>query len=379
MPTYSLTEDQRMILDLAESFATKEMRPVAAQWEKRATFPHEVHKKAMVAGLLNVVVPEAYGGPGLSYLDFIMVTERLAHACVGLAGALSLNNMIADALLVGGSEEQKTKYLGRMLAGEVGGYAMTEPAAGSNVVGIETLAVKKGNNYLINGSKTWISNAPVASFFIVFAKTDPDSGHSGLSAFLVEKDTPGLRLGNNLEKLGQKAFPAAELFFEEMVVSSEQRMGAEGDGFSIAMKVFDRSRPMVAALGVGLSQRCLDESLAYAKLRTSMGKPIVQHQMVGSKIAEMGMRTEAARLLTHQSADLLDRGERNTLQAAYAKTFASDTAAWASSEAVQIFGGMGYSVEYPVEKLYRDAKVLQIYEGTNEIQRLIMARELSRE
>lgn len=368
-----------MISELACDFATKEIVPLVEKYDRAAVFPHEIHKKAQEAGLLDLIVPEPYGGAALNHLDFILVTEQLAWACTGICGALSLNNMTADALLIGGTEAQKKKYLSRLAQGEIASYAITEPDAGSNVVGIKTLALKKGDKYILNGGKTWISNASAAHFFVVFAKTDPSAGHKGISSFLVEKETPGLTVGRNLPKLGQKAFPACELFFDNVEISKANLIGeTEGHGFVLAMKVFDHSRPMVGALATGLTKRCLDESIGYAKSRKTMDKPIIHHQMVAHKIADMGMRHQASQLLTYQAADLLDRKVPNTLQASYAKTFASDTSVWASSEAIQIFGGMGYSAEYPVEKLYRDSKVLQIYEGTNEIQRLIMARELSK-
>jgi acyl-CoA dehydrogenase len=262
--------------------------------------------------------------------------------------------------------------------GEFGAYAVTEPSAGSDVAGIKTRAVRKGDKYVLTGSKVWISNAPLASMFVIFAKTDPQARHKGISAFFVDRDTPGLTVGTPLGKLGQRADPAAEVFLNDVEVPASALIEGEGAGFLIAMKVFDRSRPGIAALGVGLIQRCLHEALEYAKSRQSMGRPIVEHQAIGHKLADMGLRGEAARLLARQAAWLLDAGGRNTLQAAYAKTFAADSAMWAATEAVQIFGGMGYSTEYPVEKLFRDAKVLQIYEGTSEIQRNIIARELAR-
>jgi acyl-CoA dehydrogenase len=266
----------------------------------------------------------------------------------------------------------------RLLAGEFGAYALTEPAAGSDVAGIKTRAVRRGEGYVLNGSKVWISNAPLASMFVIFAKTDAEAGHRGLSAFLVDRDTPGLTVGPPLGKLGQRAGPAAELFLNDVEVPESARLDAQGDGFLIAMRVFDRSRPMVAALGVGLLQRCLDESLTYARTRQSMGRALIEHQAIGHKLADMALKCDAARLLVQHAAWLLDSGRQNTLQAAYAKTFAADSAMWAASEAVQVFGGTGYSTEYPVEKLFRDAKVLQIYEGTSEIQRNIIARELAR-
>jgi acyl-CoA dehydrogenase len=373
---FSLNESQKMIWDLAGDFARKEILPVAAAADEKQMFPQEIRKKAQAAGLMGVTISEAYGGMGLGHFEFILLAERLAWACTGIGGSLCLNSMMADAIDVGGNESQKKEFLSRLAEGQVAGYAVTEPAAGSDVAGIQATAKKVGDKYIINGSKTWISNALEAEFFIVFAKTNPELGRKGISTFLVERNTPGLEIGKPLKKMGQRASSAAEMFFNEMAVPEKNRLGAEGDGFLIAMKVFDRSRPMVAAFGVGLTQRCLDESILYANTRKSMGVPIGKHQAVALKLAEMGMRLEAARLLTRKAVWLLDHGHPNTIEASYAKTFAGDTAVWASSEAVQIFGGMGYSIEYPVEKLYRDAKVLQIYEGTNEIQRLIMAREL---
>ncbi|MFN7276918.1 MAG: acyl-CoA dehydrogenase family protein, partial [Betaproteobacteria bacterium] len=227
-------------------------------------------------------------------------------------------------------------------------------------------------------SKVWISNAPLADFFIVFAKTDPAAGHRGISAFIVDRDMAGLRLGKSLGKMGQRAAPAAEVFFDGVEVPADRLVGNEGDGFMIAMKVFDRSRPMVGALALSVAQRCLDEAVGYAKQRHTMGKPIIEHQAIGHKIADMAVRVEAARLLVYQAAALMDAGKSNTLQAAYAKLFAADSAMHCATEAVQVFGGMGYSTDYPVEKLFRDAKVLQIYEGTSEIQKTIIARELAR-
>ncbi len=379
MDFVKLSDTQEAVSQLAADFAKKEILPYVEKFEKAGAYPMDVYKKAIQAGLMFLPVPEEYGGLGMGYLEFILVTEKLCWACSGVGAAISLNNMLADVLLVGGNEAQKKKYLTRLTSGEVAGYGLTEPGAGSDAAGIRTSAVKKGNKYVLNGTKTWISNSPVANFFVIFAKTDPNAGGKGVSAFLVERDSPGFRVGNNLPKMGQKAFPAAELFLENVEVPEENRLGKEGEGFLIAMKVFDRSRPMVAAAAVGVAQRCLDESVNYAKTRETMGKPIIAHQLVGQKLAEMAMRTEAARLLTYKSVDLLDKGETNTMSASMAKTFATDAANWCSNEAVQVFGGMGYSPEYPVEKLYRDSKVMQIYEGTNEIQRVIIARELAKE
>ncbi len=375
---FELTDEQKLIQHTAREFARKEILPVAAKCDREARFPMEVAVKAREVGLVNLAIPNDFGGSGWGVLEHILVTEELAWACAGIAGGLGLNSIFGDVFQVAGSAEQKQRVFGRLLDGEFGAYAVTEPSAGSDVAGIKTRAVRKGDRYVINGSKVWISNAPLASMFVVFAKTDPDGRHKGVSAFLIDQDTPGLTVGQPLGKLGQRADPAAEVFLNDVDVPASALIDGEGAGFMIAMKVFDRSRPGIAALGVGLMHRCLDEGLQYAKTRQTMGKPIIEHQAIGHKLADMAMRTEAARLLAREAAWLLDSGRSNTLQAAYAKAFAADNAMWAATEAVQIFGGMGYSTEYPVEKLFRDAKVLQIYEGTSEIQRNIIARELSR-
>lgn len=375
---FQLSDEQRMIRDLARDFASREIVPVAAQYDREARFPMDIYRRALDLGLLNLTIPTEYGGPGLGILELALVTEQLAWGCNGISLALGLNAVAADAILVGGNEEQKRKYLGRLVAGEFGCYAATEPGAGSDVAGLQARAERRGDRYLLNGTKIWITNATVASFAIVFASTDPAAGRRGLTTFLVEMDTPGVEVSKKLDKLGQRAAPAAEINFTDVEVPADALLGREGEGFLVAMKVFDRSRPMIAATAVGLIARCLDEALGYATERRTMGRPIVEHQAIGHKLADMAMRLEASRLLTYQASWQHDAGQRNTRQAAYAKAFAADTATWAASEAVQVFGGMGYSTEFPVEKLYRDAKVLQIYEGTSEIQRNIIVRELTR-
>ena len=375
---FELSEEQKLIQQAARDFARAEIQPIAAQYDREAHFPMEIMDKAREVGLVNVTIPAAYGGSGLGVLELALVTQELAWACAGINGTLGLNCVIADVFHVAGSAEQKERVFGRLNAGEFGGYALTEPVAGSDVSAITTRAERSGENYVLNGSKVWISNAPLAHFFVVFARTDPDGGHRGMSAFLVERDSAGLTVGKPLGKLGQRAAPASEVFFENVEVPASARIGEEGEGFMVAMKVFDRSRPMVAAGALGVMQRALDESVDYATTRHTMGKPIIEHQAIGHKLAEMAIRTEASRLLILQAGWLLDNGHRNTLQAAYAKTFAADSAMWVTTEAIQIFGGMGYSTDYPVEKLFRDAKVFQIYEGSSEIQRNIIARELAR-
>jgi acyl-CoA dehydrogenase len=367
-----------MLRDLARDFARREIAPVAAEYDRSAQFPHPVIARARAIDLTNLSVPTAYGGPGLSVLEICLVMEELSWGCAGIACALGINGLAADPVLIAGTEEQKRRYLAILIDGGFGSYCVTEPDAGSDVIGMKASARRRGDTYVLNGSKIWISNALEANFFVMFAKTDVEAGHRGLSAFLVDREAPGVSVSKKLPKMGQRASDSCEVVFQDVELAREQLLGQEGDGFRIAMKVFDGSRPMVASFAVGLAQRALDESRTYAQSRRAFGRPIVEFQGVGFKLAEMGMRTQAARLLTYQAAWKAGRGERNTLEAAYAKAFAADTAMWAATEAVQIHGGYGYSEEYPVEKLMRDAKVLQIYEGTSEIQRTIMVRELTR-
>ncbi len=374
---FALTEEQTMIRDLAEKFAREVIAPNAAEFDEKVQFPKEIVAQARELGLMNVSVPEEFGGTGGSVLDLILVAEQLGWGCTGIGLAILLNNLAADPINVAANEEQRKKYFG-MLAEGFGAYALTEPHAGSDAGAIKTRAVKKGREWLISGQKIWISNASVADFFVVFAKTDPAQRSHGLTAFLIDRDCTGLSVGKPLPKMGQKASPACEVFLEDVVVPDSQRLGPENEGFKIAMRVFDRSRPMVGAMATGLAQRALDEAIAYARERQAFGKPIIEQQAIGFKIAEIGMRTEASRLLSRQAAWTKDQGLNNTLLASYAKAFGSDTGMWAATEAAQVLGGYGYSKEYPAEKLMRDAKVMQIYEGTNEIQRLVMSRRLGR-
>ena len=375
---FNLNDEQRLIQQTAKEFAEKEIYPHSALHDEEEKWPAEIHKKAWDLGLMNITVPEQYGGPGLGCFENVLVTEQMTWGCMGIGVGIMLNALPTEVLLAGANEEQKHTYLGRLVENlEYASYAVTEPGAGSDVAALQTRAIKRGDEYVLNGSKVWISNANHASYFTVLAKTDPAAGHRGMSFFLVERDTPGLTVGNPIHKLGQKAGFTAEVFLNDVVVPKSALIGEEGEGFKIAMKAFDGSRPMVSAFAVGLMQRCLDLSLEYAKERKTFGKPIIEHQAIAHKIADMEMRLEAGRLMTYQSAWLTDNGKRNTMQASCAKAFTCDSVMWAATEAVQIYGGFGYSKEYPVEKLFRDAKVLQIYEGTSEIQRNIIARELA--
>lgn len=372
---FALTEEQTMISELAQKFAREVIAPSASEFDAKAEFPTEIVAQARELGLMNVSVPEEFGGTGGSVLDLILVAEQLGWGCSGIALAILLNNLAADPINVAANDEQRKKYFG-LLSESFGAYALTEPSAGSDVSAIKTRAERKGKEWVLNGQKIWISNASVAQFFVVFAKTAPDKGTYGITAFLVDRDMQGLSVGKPLAKMGQKASPACEVFLEDVVLADAQRLGQENEGFKIAMRVFDRSRPMVGAMATGLSQRALDESLRYATERQSFGKSIIEHQAVGFKLSDMGMRTEAARLLARKAAWAKDQNLNNTLLASYAKAYGSDTGMWAATEATQILGGYGYSREYPTEKLMRDAKVMQLYEGTNEIQRLVMQRQL---
>jgi len=376
---FELTDELRMLQELARDFTRKEIIPKAEQYDRSGEWPWEIFHKAREVGLINLNIPEAYGGIGASLLEECIVTEEMAYGCTGIQTALMLNQLGTLPILLAGNEEQKSHYLGQLQhEGKIVSYALTEPDAGSDVAGIKSTATKQGDHYLLNGTKTWITDAPVANFFVLFAKSDPAAGHRGMSAFLVERDTPGLTVGNPLEKMGQHAAQAAQIFLEDVAVPAKNRLGREGDGFLIAMGVFDKSRPPVSAAACGLARRALDEAVNYAGTRTTFGKPIYQHQGVGFMLADMKIRAEAARGLAWKAAWLIDQGKRNTSEAAIAKAFCADAAMQNATDAVQVFGGNGYSREYPVEKLMRDAKIYQIYEGTTQIQKMIILRELYR-
>jgi acyl-CoA dehydrogenase len=323
-------------------------------------------------------VPEEYGGLSLSLFEEVLVGEELAWGCSGISTAIAVNSLAIAPVLVAGNEAQKKAYGGRMADGEMGGYCATEPEAGSDVAGIKTTAKKVGDEYLLNGRKMFITGGTVANYYTVFAYTDPSQRYNGMSCFIVDRDWDGVSVGKPFDKMGQHASDTAEVIFEDVRVPAENLLGQEGIGFMSAMKVFDRSRPGTAAGAVGVAQRALDECVKYAKERTTWGKPLWQHQVIGHMVADMAIEIEAARLLVWKSAWAVDAGERNTTAAAYAKAFAADTAMKVTTDAVQVFGGYGYMSEYPVEKLMRDAKIYQIYEGTSQIQRNILVRELFR-
>lgn len=379
MLNFDLSEEQTMIRDMARNFAKKELLPQAEHYDQSHEFPWPVVRKAQRAGLVSTNVPEEYGGPGLGVLEECLINEELAWACSGIQTALMLNNLAAWPIILAGNADQKARYLTRLTdGGQLGAYGLTEPAAGSDVAGILTTAVRQGDAYILNGTKTWITNAPVSSFSVIFAKTDPPARHRGISAFILDHAWPGVTLGKPIPKLGQHAAWTGEIVMEDVHVPAENLLGREGDGFIIAMQVFDRSRPPVSAAAVGVARRALDEATRYAQERQAFGKPIIAQQGVSFMLADMAIGVEAAELLVRQAAWLVDNGRPNVKDAACAKAFAADVAMKSATDAVQVFGGYGYSQEYPVEKLMRDAKIYQIYEGTSQIQRVIIARELTK-
>ena len=376
--SFKLTPEQKMIQDLAREFARNEIAPVAEHYDKSHEYPWPVVKKAQELGLTAMSVPEEYGGLGLSLFEEVLVGEELSWGCSGISTAIAVNSLGIAPILVAGNEAQKRAYGGRMADGEMAGYCATEPEAGSDVAGIKTTAKKVGDEYILSGRKMFITGGTVANYYTVFAYTDPTQRYNGMSCFIVDRDWDGVSVGKPFDKMGQHASDTAEVIFEDVRVPAENLLGQEGIGFMIAMKVFDRSRPGTAAGAVGVAQRALDECVKYAKERTTWGKPLWQHQVIGHMIADMAIEIEAARLLVWKAAWAVDAGERNTTAAAYAKAFAADTAMKVTTDAVQVFGGYGYMSEYPVEKLMRDAKIYQIYEGTSQIQRNILVRELFR-
>lgn len=377
---FQLTEEQEMLQRMARDFVAKEIIPVAAEYDEEEKFPQEIFDKAREIGLVNTNVPEEYGGLGASLIDEVILAEELGYGCTGISTSVTANGLGDLPIIIAGSEEQKAYWLGERLIdnGELVAYCVTEPAAGSNVVGMQSRAERKNGSYIINGSKTFITNASYANFYTVFAKTDPEKGHKGISAFVVDRETPGITISKKFEKLGQRASDTAEITFENVEVPAENMLGPEGTGFYTAMKVFDFSRPAVGGAAVGLIRRAMDESIKYAKERETFGKQIYHHQAVGHKIANMAMDYEAARLLVLQSAWIVEHGMADARLSATAKTFAADAAMRATVDAVQVFGGYGFMREYPVEKLMRDVKVFQIYEGTSEILRNVVVRELFR-
>ena len=371
----TLTEEQEQLVQTARRFAAERLVPNATEWDRKEHFPTDVFREAWQLGLMNVELPEAYGGVGLHTVDGCLVSEELAYGCAAIATSIMCNHLGSLPLFIAGSDAQKDQWLNR-LGKECCfvSYACSEPDAGSDVAGMKTKITRDGDGWRLSGQKRWITNAGHASFFTGFATMDPAQRHRGITAFVVAADHPGVSTGRKEDKLGQRASDTRDVIFDDVRLSNDQILGQPGQGFGIAMETFDRSRPMIAALAAGIIRRCADESKAYALERKTFGQPIAEHQAVQFMIAEMVMAYETVRLLWLKAAWEVDHGVKRTSTSAIAKAWGADLAMKSATDAVQVFGGYGYTKEYPVEKLMRDAKLLQIYEGTSQVQRMVIAR-----
>jgi acyl-CoA dehydrogenase len=377
--SFALTEEQTALRRLARTFAEREIRPHEAECDVEMRHPADVIAQAHEVGLMNLHVPEEYGGPGLSTFEGILVGEELYWGCSGIATSITANGLGAGPVIGFGSDEQKAKWLPPLIESPIlASFGLSEPGAGSDVAALKTTAVRDGDEYVVNGSKTFITNAGYAQWCVVFAKTDPSAGHRGMSAFVVPMDTPGVTIEQHLDKMGQRATDTSAFALQDVRVPVENRLGEEGDGFKIAMATLDFTRPGTAIGAVGVAQAAYEHAVEYAKERVTFEVPIAMHQGVSFMVADMATEIQAARLLCWQAAWLLDQdmGREATLYSSFAKRFSADTAMKVTTDAVQVFGGYGYIKEYPVEKLMRDAKLFQIYEGTSQIQRLVIAREI---
>jgi acyl-CoA dehydrogenase len=375
--SFALSDEQKALRELAREFAEKEIRPKAAEYDEHSTHPADLIAKAHEIGLMNVHLPEAYGGLALPGFAGMLIGEELSRGCAGIAVSIVANTLGSAPVSLAGTDEQKQQWLPRLAEEPIlCSFGLSEPDAGSDVARIKTKADRRGDEYVLNGSKTFITNAGHAAWTVVFAKTDPSKGHRGLSAFIVPMDAAGVTIEKHLDKMGQRSTDTSAFALQDVRVPLENRLGEEGDGFKVAMRTLDATRPGTAAGAVGVAQAAYELAVDYAKERVTFDVPIAMHQGVNFLIADMATDIEAARLLTWQAAWLLDQGKRATLHSSFAKRFAADTAMKVTTDAVQVLGGYGYIKEYPAEKLMRDAKLFQIYEGTSQIQRLVIAKEI---
>jgi acyl-CoA dehydrogenase len=375
MVDFTLTDEQKDLRELAHDFAEKEIRPVAWDLDRDGGWPQAILDKAHEVGLMNTHLPEEYGGAGLDYLSGCVIEEELSWGCSGVQTSLGANGLASAPVMLGGSEDVKREFCEALIDDvKLASFCLTEPDAGSDVSGMRTRAVRMGDRYVINGSKCFITNGSYADYFVVYAKTDPEAGHRGISAFLVPKDDTVI-VDKKEDKMGQRASNTATITFNDTEVDARYLLGEENKGFKLAMMVLDRTRPGVAAMATGISRAAFEMATAYSKERVQFGVPIAMHQAIQFMIADMATKVHLSRLATWQSAVLLDQGRRNTLESSHAKRFAADSAMEVTTDAVQIFGGYGFIKEYKIEKLMRDAKIMQLYEGTSQIQRLVIARE----
>ena len=377
MIDFSLTDEQKALQEMAREFALKEMRPNAAKYDEGVEFSEDVMQKAFDVGFLTCTIPTEYGGGGLSDIDTVIISEELAAGCAGMYTTMMVNALAYTPIIMYGSDEQKKKFLTPQTKKmSFASFCLTEREAGSDAGALKTKAIKDGDEYVLNGSKCFISNGGIASQYVVFALTEPDKGARGMSAFIVPRESSGLTIGKEEDKMGHRASNTVELHFDDVKVPAENLLGKEGKGFIIALKTLDRTRAPVGAAGVGVARTALEYAIDYAKTRKQFGKPIALFQNNAFKIAQMAIEINAARHLIWHAAWLLDEGKPCGKESAMAKAYGSDVAMRVTTEAIQILGGYGYMKDYPMEKLFRDAKLLQIYEGTNEIQRLVISREI---
>ena len=377
MASFDYTDEQHALIQTARDFTRKEIIPVAGALDEEGKFPREICEKAWQTGLVNCEVPEAYGGLGLSCLSHCLVMEELSYGCMGINTTIAGNMLGSMPIVLAGSEEQRTTYLGRLIAKPIfAAYCCSEPDAGSDVAGMKTRFRKVGNEYLLTGQKRWITNGGVADFYTVFARAEGTERHKGITCFVVDRQTPGVSVGKKENKMGQRASNTTDVLFDDVKLGPGNIVGTEGEGFKLAMRTFDRTRPWIAAGASGIIRRALEESRAYALDRKTFGVAIAQHQAVQFMLAEMAIAYESTRLLGHKAAWSIDQGHTDNVVSSYAKAYGADAAMRGTTDAVQIFGGYGYTKDYPVEKLMRDAKLLQIYEGTSQIQRMVIARNL---
>ena len=373
---FALNEDQLELQEMVREFVNKEITPFAGEMDRNNEAMPGLMEKAADMGLLNLIVPEEYGGPGLDSVTVAMIYEELGKGCAGIATSMAANSLASYPILLSGSEEQKVEHCNLLNEGGLAAFALTEPNAGSDAGGVSTTAVKDGDNYILNGSKAFSTNAGIADTFLVFANTRKSGGIRGLTAFIVPKGTPGFKVGKKEDKMGIRPSNTCELILQDVVIPAKNRVGREGEGFRIAMTTLDSARPFVGAVSVGLAQAALDVAVKYAKERKQFGQPIASFQMIQAMVADMAIKVETARLMVQKVCWMRDQGMNFTKEAAMAKCYAADVAMQVTTDAVQIMGGYGYSREYPVEKMMRDAKIMQIYEGTNQIQRLVIANKI---
>ena len=370
---FKLSEDQLALKKIAQDLVAKEITPYALEMDKEGAMRPGLLQKMDQAGILNIAIPEEYDGPGLDAISIALVYEEMGKGCAGVATSIAANALASYPVILAGTEEQKEKFFSVINNGRLAAFALTEPGAGSDAGAVATAAVKDGDDYILNGTKCFITNGGLADIFVIFANARKSAGIRGLTAFIVEKGTPGFSIGKEEHKMGIRASNTCELVLEDVRIPAANRLGREGEGFKLAMKTLDAARPFVGAVSVGLCQAAFEQAAKYAKERVQFGKPIASFQLVQAMLADMAMQIEAARLLVYKACWMKDQGLPYSQESAIAKCFASDTAMKVTVDAVQILGGYGYSQEYPVEKYMRDAKITQIYEGTNQVQQMIIS------